>query len=261
MSWLVDEDSLGTALSLLADAGVPQAGRDVLADHARRFSAAVGAAGLVPGFVQRATAPAYDPDQVSGAWQAAHPELVGQNCRLTAFTLFSSFVTVSGTPEQVRAGSAYDNLAFDHVSLEGDPAAAPTPEDRRRFDALYTSVATTGSLDAREHAAAWAAGLAERGVALADQPGLRLISVVLHSDIEGPELFVGHTGLLMPAGDQLHFIEKLAFDEPYRLTTFSSRAELNEALMRAYDVDDTGTLAPAVILENTAVMEGYARVR
>ena len=41
---------------------------------------------------------------------------------------------------------------------------------------------------------------------------------------------------LLPAGDDgLYFVEKVAFQEPYRLTKFESRAALKSYLMAKYD--------------------------
>ena len=48
---------------------------------------------------------------------------------------------------------------------------------------------------------------------------------------------IGHTGVLLPASDALYFVEKVAFQEPYRLLKFKTRTELSDYLMLKYDTE------------------------
>lgn len=67
-----------------------------------------------------------------------------------------------------------------------------------------------------------------------------LISVVLHSSFSKTEneLFVGHTGVLVPTKNHKYlFIEKLSFQLPYQVTRFESKKQLNDYLMGMYDTE------------------------
>jgi hypothetical protein len=63
--------------------------------------------------------------------------------------------------------------------------------------------------------------------------------------------------VLFDYNDKIYFIEKIAFQEPYQLTEFESRSQLNDYLMSKYDVSfDQPTAAP-FIMENDKLLEKY----
>ena len=68
---------------------------------------------------------------------------------------------------------------------------------------------------------------------------------------------IGHTGVLLPASDALYFVEKVAFQEPYRLLKFKTRTELSDYLMLKYDTEWGQDTAHPFILENDALMDGW----
>ena len=72
-------------------------------------------------------------------------------------------------------------------------------------------------------------------------------------------LFVGHVGVLLTAEDgTLYFVEKVAFQEPYRLTKFESRAALKSYLMAKYDTGWGQDTTPPFLMENDVLMDGEA---
>lgn len=85
-----------------------------------------------------------------------------------------------------------------------------------------------------------------------DSP-VSLISV--YFDDEEGFLFIGHVGVLISLGNQeLLFIEKVAFQEPYQAIKFSNRQELNDYLMEKYDVSWGQETARPFIMENDQLM-------
>lgn len=116
-----------------------------------------------------------------------------------------------------------------------------------KFCALFAPVPTADSTQTAEQVAALQAGWSARGVAFADSR-TRLISVVLHDRFSETEntLFIGHVGVLLPALDgTLCFVEKVAFQEPYRLVKLRDRTALSDYLMEKYDTAwGTGHNAP-----------------
>ena len=68
-------------------------------------------------------------------------------------------------------------------------------------------------------------------------------------------LFVGHVGVLLTAEDgTLHFVEKVAFQEPYRLVKLRNRAELRDYLMAKYDTSWGQDTTRPFIMENDSLM-------
>ena len=66
---------------------------------------------------------------------------------------------------------------------------------------------------------------------------LQAISVVLHDQFSETDnsLMIGHVGVMLPTSDAVYFVEKVAFQEPYRLLKFKNRTELSDYLMLKYD--------------------------
>ena len=71
-------------------------------------------------------------------------------------------------------------------------------------------------------------------------------------------LFVGHVGVLLTAEDgTLYFVEKVAFQEPYRLLRFADRTALSDYLMEKYDTSWGQDTASPFIMENDELMDGW----
>ncbi len=82
-----------------------------------------------------------------------------------------------------------------------------------------------------------------------------MVSVYVHDTLDAKAYsFVGHTGVLVETGDGLLFVEKLAFDAPYRAITFASRAELRDYL-RIYDDGPNMDYGSPLIFENGRPMK------
>ena len=115
------------------------------------------------------------------------------------------------------------------------------------------------STQTAEQVAALQAGWSARGVAFADSRA-RLISVVLHDRFSETEntLFIGHVGVLPPASDgTLCFVEKVAFQKPYRLVKLRDRTALSDYLMEKYDTAWGQDTTRPFIMENDSLMQGY----
>ncbi|QOR44965.1 DUF4300 family protein [Trueperella pecoris] len=124
--------------------------------------------------------------------------------------------------------------------------------DRANFDVLYGRIPTTKDKDKAARVADVEKYLADHKVSYASGPA-SVISVCIHDtlDAEGYS-FVGHTGVLVDIGDGILFVEKLAFDAPYRAVTFASRSELKDYLRSMYDDGPTMDYGSPLIFENGA---------
>ena len=78
----------------------------------------------------------------------------------------------------------------------------------------------------------------------------RMLSVVVHDNLDGDSLFVGHVGVLVPTTDGYLFVEKLTFEEPYQAIKFASKKDCYKYLTTKYK-DYTGPgLAKPFIMDN-----------
>ena len=101
---------------------------------------------------------------------------------------------------------------------------------------------------------------ASRGVTFRENERIRLITVFFHDKPTEEEslLFVGHVGVLLTAEDEtLYFVEKVAFQEPYRMLRFADRTALSDYLMGKYDTSWGQDTARPFIMENDELMDGW----
>ena len=251
---LTDEASREKLTGLMEKAGISEDRRKVFFDHVDQFNGAVSPEELTDGMEKLdITATKYDPYVMQDEWAAAYPDFMGYNCRITAFGLLGDYMELPAD-QTVRE----DLLFLDFASLEADSAAIPEPDDLARFKTLYGAVPTQASKDVNTHVELLQQAWADRGVSFKDNDTASLVSVFFHDDLDGDVLSIGHVGVLFEAGeDELYFVEKIAFQAPYQLDRFSSRAELSDYLMTKYDVSFNQPTASPFIMENDQLIEGY----
>ena len=254
---LNDEESRELVDRLLTVLPTGEEYRKIFFDHVDQFNSIMKPEELTEGFEEVSiTQPKYDSYDLQERWDAEHPEFLGYNCRITAFSLFYPLLH---TREETTVGNP-DFIGMDLMSLEADPSAIPETYGMKRpmedFAALYTGVETENTRDVSVHVKNLQENWKDRYIDF-EQGGATLISVVFHDQLDGDRLFVGHTGLLFEKEDGLFFLEKLAFQEPYQLVKLNSRAELSDYLMMKYDVEFNQPTAPPFIMENDQLIEGY----
>ena len=235
--------------SLMNSAGIPGYSRRVFFDHVDQINAVAGPERLTNGFTPVGEV-LYDPYELQTDWETAYPDFMGYNCRITAFSLYGSFL---GFPQEPMI-LGEEMTMFDQLALESDPSAGIALEG---FRAFYATVPTELKQDRDFQAGVWLDSWQDRGIAFPENDKVSLISVVFHSDLDDPStLFIGHTGLLFPTPDgELWFLEKLSFQEPYQLVVFGNRQQLSSYLMEKYDVDENQPVARPFILENDSLLQ------
>ena len=253
---LTDEDSRALLSRLLENAGVDETRIHGLFDRVDQFNASVKSEWLTNGFERAVpTDTKYDPYEMQDLWMEKNGSFPGYNCRITAFSLFGEFVT-AGVDQPETQGE--DSLFMDLETLAADPAVL-CGDSTSKFCALFAPVTAADTTEVADQVKALQAGWSERGISFEDS-SVRLISVVLHDRFSDTDntLFIGHVGVLLPAEDgSLYFIEKVAFQEPYRLVKIQNRTELSDYLMEKYDTAWGQDTTRSFIMENDELMDGY----
>ena len=253
---LTDDDSRKQLSQLLSDAGIEEFRITALMDRVEQFNASVKSEWLTDGFESAApTDTKYDPYEMQDKWTAANGSFPGYNCRITAFGLFSEFITAGADQPEVQGE---DSLFTDLETVDADPDAL-CGDSTAKFCALFAPVNAVDSTEVEAQVKALQEGWAARGITFTDSK-TSMISVIFHDKFsdEDNTLFVGHVGVLLPAEDgSLYFIEKVAFQEPYRLVKLQNRTELSDYLMEKYDTSWGQDTTRPFIMENDTLMDGY----
>lgn len=253
---LTDEDSRKQLSELLTDAGIEESRIAALLNRVEQFNASVKNEWLTDGFESAApTDTKYDSYEMQDEWTEANGSFPGYNCRITAFGLFSEFITAGADQPEVQGE---DSLFTDLETIDANPDAL-CGDSTAKFCALFAPVNAADSTEVEAQVKALQGSWTARGIAFADSRA-SMISVVFHDKFsdEDNTLFIGHVGVLLPAEDgTLYFIEKVAFQEPYRLVKLQNRTELSDYLMEKYDTSWGQDTTHPFIMENDTLMDGY----
>ena len=249
---LADVDTQNLLSDLLQNAGVSELRIQTFFEHVQKFNNAVDPAWLTTGFeTAKPLDSKYDPYSMQDAWTEKYGTFPGWNCRITACGLFGGFITVTRE-------AAKDTLFMDYETLDTDPESL-CGDNRQKFDALFAPVKTTNTTDIPTHLKTIQQEWKRRGLSFVEDDKIRLISVVLHDQFSETDnsLMIGHVGVMLPTSDAVYFVEKVAFQEPYRLLKFKNRTELSDYLMLKYDNSWGQDTAHTFIMENANLMDGW----
>ena len=253
---LTDKDSQDLLSKLLTDSGIGEKRQQALFDRVNKFNSSVKSEWLTSDFESAApTYTKYDPYDMQDMWASKNGSFPGYNCRITAFSLFSDLISAG---DGDYSADAEDSLFMDIETLSDDPDAL-CGDSINKFCAVFAPVLAADSTDVDLQVNKFREGWAARGVRFSESKA-RMISVVFHDKFSDTDnrLFIGHVGILLPADDnKLYFIEKFAFQEPYRLLKFNDRTELSDYLMEKYDTSWGQDTAKPFIMENDKLMAGY----
>ena len=201
------------------------------------YNATVGSVGLTGDF-STFTKTNYDVEKISNLWTPKKGDFVGTNCRINSYCLLKNSIEI---PKLEKDDSLLfvDNDAIDKGKVFG-------AEDKDAFDILFSRVKTEATTDVKVHAAKMEQFLSQ----FKFNENARMLSVVVHDDLDGQSLFIGHVGILVPSEDGYLFVEKLTFEEPYQAIKFSSKEDCYKYLDTKYENYTGEGLAKPFIMDN-----------
>ena len=166
------------------------------------YNNTVGSVGLTGDF-STFTKTEYDVEKISNLWTPKKGDFVGTNCRINSYCLLKNSIEIPKLEKD-------DSLLFvDNDAI--DKGKVFDAEDKDAFDILFSRVKTEATTDVKVHAAKMEQFLSQ----FKFNENARMLSVVVHDDLDGQSLFIGHVGILVPSEEGYLFVEKLTFEEPY----------------------------------------------
>lgn len=176
------------------------------------YNTIVGSTGLSGDFTSF-THTEYDVEKISHLWNQKKGDFVGTNCRINSYCLLKNSVTIPKLEKN-------DQLLFlDNDAI--DKGKVFDSQDKEEFDILFSRVPTEATTDVKVHAEKMETFFSQ----FQFNEKARMLSVVLHDNLDGEYLFVGHVGVLVPTDDGFLFVEKLTFEEPYQAIKFASKED------------------------------------
>lgn len=201
------------------------------------YNNTVGSVGLSGDFAPF-TKTDYDVEKISSLWTAKHGDFIGTNCRINTYTLLKGKIKIP----QVKSDS--ELLFQDKDAI--DKGKLFNAKEQADFEILFSRVKTEPTQDVKVHAK----HMEDYYKQFTFDDKARMLSVVVHDNLDGDSLFVGHVGVLVPMTDGYLFVEKLTFEEPYQAIKFASKKDCYKYLTTKYK-DYTGPgLAKPFIMDN-----------
>ena len=206
------------------------------------YNEIVGSVGLQGDFTKFGTTE-YDVEKISNLWKEKKGDFVGTNCRLNSFFLLKKNIKVPS----IKSDS--ELLFLDNDSI--GKGKLFNAKDKEAFNVLFSRVKTEATEDVKVHAK----NMEKYFENIKFDENARMLSVVLHDNLDGEYLFVGHVGVMVPDKDGFLFVEKLTFEEPYQAIKFATKEECYKYLQGKY-ADYTGEgLAKPFIMDNNKMVE------
>ena len=201
------------------------------------YNSTVGSIGLTGDF-STFTKTDYDVEKITNLWTTKKGDFVGTNCRINSYCLLKNSIEI---PKLEKDDSLLfvDNDAIDKGKVFGT-------EDKDAFDILFSRVKTEATTDVKIHASKMEQFLSQ----FKFNENARMLSVVVHDDLDGQSLFIGHVGILVPSEDGYLFVEKLTFEEPYQAIKFATKEDCYKYLDTKYENYTGEGLAKPFIMDN-----------
>ncbi len=166
------------------------------------------------------------------------------NCRINSFLLLKDDLSIKDDMDIDDEMLFMDKEALKDLNLFND-------EDLENFYKLFSRVKTSSSKYPKVHAK-----VMEEFLSKVDFPEYAsMVSVVLHDNLDGDYLFIGHVGLLLPLDEGYLFLEKISFEEPYQAIKFSKKEDAYMYLKEKYRDYLDPEVAPPFIMENSKYVE------
>ena len=211
-------------------------------DLVQRYNTSVGKE-LLPADFSKKEAPTYDVGKIIDARRAGNDP--DTNCRINAFLLLKDGLTV---PDALGIDDSI--LFMDKEALAARPLL--TEKETAAFSRLFSRVKTDDSKDAAHQGRVMEKFLSQ----ITFPDGASMVSVVLHDNLDGNYLFIGHVGVLVKAEEGYVFVEKISFEEPYQALKFPTKDACYAYLNEKFKDDRDPNVAPPFIMDNGRYVAG-----
>lgn len=209
---------------------------DKFMDMVKDYNKSIGEENLIGDFKEDLK-PTYDVGKFIENRDKADKDYPDTNCRINSYLLTAENMKVQ------RSGDPDDEMLF--MDLEKIKEGKIFDEERTEtFKKFFSRVATNSSKEPKiqgkvmeEYYKDW------NFPKEAD-----LVAVVIHDNLDGDYLFIGHIGVLVEIEGGYLFVEKISFEEPYQAIKFPDKKACYDYLREKYkDYTDPATCPPFVM--------------
>ena len=166
------------------------------------------------------------------------------NCRINSFLLLKDEMKF-----KMDTKIDDDLLFMDEETIKNSNLF--TDEEFKNFKGLFSRVATKSSKDPKIQGDIMSEFLSNFNF----PEKIKMLSVVLHDNLDGDYLFIGHVGVLLPLESGYLFIEKISFEEPYQAIKFPDKESCYRYLKEKFEDYKDPNVALPFIMENNKYID------
>lgn len=188
--------------------------------------------------------PDYDIGEIIKERDKINHKYLNTNCRINSYLLLKDSLSLK---ENVDID---DSILFMDIDII-EKSKLFNEDETQKFKKLFSRVKTIKSKNPKKQAKIMSDFLSNFNF----PKNVKMISVVLHDNLDGDYLFIGHVGVLVPIEKGYLFLEKISFEEPYQALKFSNKESCYKYLKEKYKDYKDPNVAPPFIMENNKYVE------
>lgn len=188
--------------------------------------------------------PDYDIGEIIKERDKINHKYLNTNCRINSYLILKDSLSLK---ENVDID---DSILFMDIDII-EKSKLFNEDETKKFKKLFSRVKTIKSKNPKKQAKIMSDFLSNFNF----PKNVKMISVVLHDNLDGDYLFIGHVGVLIPNEKGYLFLEKISFEEPYQALKFSNKESCYKYLKEKYKDYKDPNVAPPFIMENNKYVE------
>lgn len=186
----------------------------------------------------------YDVGKIIDTRNKINHKFPDTNCRINSFLLLKDEMNFNSDTK------IDDELLFmDEESIKNSNLFSD--DEFNSFKKLFSRVATNTSKDSKIQGEVMSSYLSN----FTFPKKVKMLSLILHDNLDGDYLFIGHVGVLIPIEKGCLFLEKISFEEPYQAVKFANKKSCYKYLKEKYKDYKDPNVAPPFIMENNKYVE------
>ena len=187
--------------------------------------------------------PDYDIGKIIKERDKINHKYLNTNCRINTFLLLKDSISLKKNVD------IDDSMLFMDIDII-EKTKLFNKDETNKFRQLFKRVKTIKSNNPKKQAKIMSDFLSNFNFPKSS----KMISVVIHDNLDGDYLFIGHVEVLVSLEDGYLFLEKISFEEPYQAIKFPDKKSCYTYLKEKFkDYKDPNVAAPFIMENNEYV--------
>lgn len=182
--------------------------------------------------------PDYDIGKIIKERDKINHKYLNTNCRINTFLLLKDSISLKKNVD------IDDSMLFMDIDII-EKAKLFNKDETNKFRQLFQRVKTIKSKNPKKQAKIMSDFLSNFNF----PKNVKMISVVIHDNLDGDYLFIGHVGVLVPIEKGYLFLEKISFEEPYQAIKFPDKNSCFKYLKNKFKDYTDQEICPPFIMD------------